>query len=100
MSKFEGWESQLDSKGQPILPKQVVCITNKFKDIDPKLEHLGEIVFEVGEVYDVLPYPYNLNSFEAKAASKKSGLLFMKDPRSKNGMNFYISKRYFEPIEE
>jgi hypothetical protein len=27
MNKFNGWESDIDSNGQPILPKQVICVT-------------------------------------------------------------------------
>jgi hypothetical protein len=26
MNKFNGWESDIDSNGQPILPKQVICV--------------------------------------------------------------------------
>jgi hypothetical protein len=43
MNKFNGWESDIDSNGQPILPKQVICvaysktITDKELNIPVKL---------------------------------------------------------------
>ena len=108
MSKFKGWESQLDSNGQPILPKQVICVTNKFSDIESDPYWVDqETGFIVGELYDILPYPYKLPPHEVKAAKANSGLLFMTDPKPQiqrmidkgvPKMNFYISKKYFLPV--
>ena len=108
MSEFKGWESDIDSNGQPILPKQVICVTNKFSDVETDPFWVNQTTgFVVGEVYDVLPYPYDLSPSEVTAAKSKSGLLFMTDPKPQiqrmidlgtPKMNFYINKKYFKEL--
>ena len=101
MNKFNGWESDIDSNGQPILPKQVICVTNNFSDVESDPFWVGKKTdFEVGKVYDVLPYPYDLSPSEVTAAKSKSGLLFMAPTNPKYKMNSYISKKYFIPVEK
>ncbi len=90
------WNIKLDSDNQPILPKQVKCIENIIANVDPKYSWMGKFEFLViGEVYDVLPYPYKLSKSETKNVLGKNGMLFM----NLNGGKVYINKNYFEPYD-
>ena len=88
------WDIKLGPDGQPIMPKQVICVTNLISDIEPKYAHLGVLDYTVGQVYDVIPYPHKLNDGEIKSLLGPNGLLFVKY----GNFPAYVNKRYFKPI--